>query len=669
MKKLTILTFMFMSILGQSQDFKFGKVSKEELKEVSHPTNPEANAVVLFKKQHTSFPFNNEDGFTQETRYHERIKIYNKEGYDWAMKKIRLYDVSNTSQQKIEGLKGYTYTLVDGDIKKDKLRNENIFEKRTNKYWTSCTFTMPGLTEGCIIEFEYAIKSPYISIDDVVLQYQIPINQIEVDIATPEYYNYNKVVNPKSSFLPKIEESKKRREEKVVSKQRTVGKISNTNFSESNLVFKENIVSVYMQNIPALKTEPFIDNLNNYRALIAFEYAFYRGPDLKVKSVATSWDRVTKTIYDEDDFGGQLNKKRYFEEAVDVLIAEASSDEEKIQLIFNLVKSKVKFNDYIGFTSENGVKQAYKEGSGNVADINLMLVAMLRYAGVNANPVLVSTKDNGIPMFPTRSGFNYVICAVESQDNVLLLDAVSKFSRPNIIPRNIINWQGRLIREDGSSTWISLNPSMLSKDIVSASVQINPDLSMEGKLRKALTNYQALSYRDAKAGLTNESLVQNIEKGNVGLVVSDLEVKNVNNVYKPIMQSYNFTLDGAVEDIAGNLYISPLLFLTNNENPFTQDTREYPVDFVCPLSDKYIVNIDIPEGYQLESLPESEAINFNTDALTFSYLTKQIGDKIQIVVNLEINNTYILPSDYSNFKEFYKIMTDKKAEKIVLKKQ
>ena len=669
MKKLTILTFMFMSILGQSQNFKFGKVSKEELKEVSHPTNPEANAVVLFKKQHTSFPFNNEDGFTQETRYHERIKIYNKEGYDWAMKKISLYDVSNTSQQKIEGLKGYTYTLVDGDIKKDKLRNENIFEKRTNKYWTSCTFTMPGLTEGCIIEFEYAIKSPYISIDDVVLQYQIPINQIEVDIATPEYYNYNKVVNPKSSFLPKIEESKKRREEKVVSKQRTVGKISNTNFSESNLVFKENIVSVYMQNIPALKTEPFIDNLNNYRALIAFEYAFYRGPDLKVKSVATSWDRVTKTIYDEDDFGGQLNKKRYFEEAVDVLIAEASSDEEKIQLIFNLVKSKVKFNDYIGFTSENGVKQAYKEGSGNVADINLMLVAMLRYAGVNANPVLVSTKDNGIPMFPTRSGFNYVICAVESQDNVLLLDAVSKFSRPNIISRNIINWQGRLIREDGSSTWISLNPSMQSKDIVSASVQINPDLSMEGKLRKVLTNYQALSYRDAKAGLTNESLVQNIEKGNVGLVVSDLEVKNVNNVYKPIMQSYNFTLDGAVEDIAGNLYISPLLFLTNNENPFTQDTREYPVDFVCPLSDKYIVNIDIPEGYQLESLPESEAINFNTDALTFSYLTKQIGNKIQIVVNLEINNTYILPSDYSNFKEFYKIMTDKKAEKIVLKKQ
>lgn len=424
-----------------------------------------------------------------------------------------------------------------------------------------------------------------------------------------------------------------------------------------------------MEDIPALKEEPFIDNLNNYRALIAFEYAFYRGPDLKIKSVATSWERVTETIYNDEDFGGQLNKKRYFEEAVDAVIAKATSDDEKILLIFNLVKSKVKFNDYIGFIAENGVKKAFKEGTGNVADINLMLVAMLRYAGINANPVLVSTKDNGVPLFPTRSGFNYVICAVEAQDSVLLLDASSRFTKPNIIPEYVINWQGRLIREDGSSTWISLSPSVQSKDIVSASVQINADLSMEGKLRKALTAYQALSYRNNKAGLNNESLVQNIEKGNVGLVVSDLEVKNVNNVYKPIMQSYNFTLDGAVEDIAGNLYISPLLFLTSEENPFTQDSRAYPVDFVCPLSDKYIVNIDIPEGYQLESLPESEAINFNTDALTFSYLTKLIGNKIQIVVNLEINNTYILPSDYTNFKEFYKIMTDKKAEKIVLKKQ
>jgi hypothetical protein len=66
--------------------------------------------------------------------------------------------------------------------------------------------------------------------------------------------------------------------------------------------------------------------------------------------------------------------------------------------------------------------KAYKDKTGNVAEINLMLTAMLRY-GLNANPVLVSTRSNGIAMFPNRTAFNYVIAAVENGGNYTLLDA------------------------------------------------------------------------------------------------------------------------------------------------------------------------------------------------------------------------------------------------------
>ena len=60
------------------------------------------------------------------------------------------------------------------------------------------------------------------------------------------------------------------------------------------------------------------------------------------------------------------------------------------------------------------MRKAYKDKTGNVAEINLMLTAMLRYAGINANPVLVSTRSNGIALFPNRTAFNYVIAAVET---------------------------------------------------------------------------------------------------------------------------------------------------------------------------------------------------------------------------------------------------------------
>jgi hypothetical protein len=62
------------------------------------------------------------------------------------------------------------------------------------------------------------------------------------------------------------------------------------------------------------------------------------------------------------------------------------------------VKANVIWNNY-GYSCD-GVKTAYKKIKlGNVAS-NLMLTAMLRYAGLTANPVLVSTRSNGIALFP-----------------------------------------------------------------------------------------------------------------------------------------------------------------------------------------------------------------------------------------------------------------------------
>ncbi|WGD35275.1 DUF3857 domain-containing protein [Olleya sp. YS] len=679
-KSLLLLSLLLITIVSNAQDFKFGKVSKKELEEKVHPESPEVNAVVLFKKQRTTFPFYQKEGFTQEINVHERIKIYNKEGYDWATKRIKLYNENNSKREKITNLKGYTYTLVNGKIQKFKLDKDKVYDEDTNKYWKRATFTMPSLAEGCIVEFEYTIKSPFLSIDDVVLQYDIPINILEVEIVTPEYFNYNKVVNPRSSFIPNISESKKNRTEEISSRNRgsnstqnsgslTGGGTKNTKYiNTSKFSFSENIVTILENNVPALLDEPFTGNIDNYRATVAFEYAFYKGPDNNVKDFSTTWDKVTETIYKSDDFGGQLDNKSYFEEDVDALVSNAKSHSEKIQLIFDHVKNKVKWNDYVGFTSENGVKKAYNEGVGNVGDINLMLTAMLRHANINANPVLISTRDNGVPFFPTRSGFNYVICAVEQEGKLMLLDATQQFSKPDVLPITAINWQGRLIREDGSSTWVNLNPNIVSKEIVFANVKLNEDLSAEGKARRVLTNYQAYRYRNSNANKSNDNLVLNLENDNPGLTVSNLEVKNAKLATKPVSQSYDYIFETAAEKIGDNIYISPLIFLGQEENPFTQESRNYPIDFICPISDKHTIVIAIPEGYQVETIPENTALDFNSGSASFSYLIKQTGNNIQLIVNLNINNTIIMPADYQNFKKFYQMMVEKNSEKIVLKK-
>src|SRR5690606_27200670 len=128
-------------------------------------------------------------------------------------------------------------------------------------------------------------------------------------------------------------------------------------------------------------------------------------PGSPMKTYSTTWEDVSKGIYEVDSFGSELTRSNYFEDDLNKILSGVSTSEEKISRIFSFVVNKMSWNNYTGYYTNEGVKEAYKKGSGNVADINLMLVAMLRKANLNANPVLVSTKDHGMPLFPTRNGF------------------------------------------------------------------------------------------------------------------------------------------------------------------------------------------------------------------------------------------------------------------------
>nr|WP_321225339.1 hypothetical protein [uncultured Psychroserpens sp.] len=115
------------------------------------------------------------------------------------------------------------------------------------------------------------------------------------------------------------------------------------------------------------------------------------------------------------------------------------------------------------------------------------------------------------------------------------------------------------------------------------------------------------------------------------------------------------------------LYFSPLLFLATQENPFKQDERMLPIDLIYPMSDKYMVNIMLPEGYDVESLPENVALDFADHTGEFKYLINQNGRFLQINVELNINSSFILAENYTFFKQFFVQAIEKESEKIVLK--
>lgn len=635
-----------------AQDYKFGKVSKKELEEKFYPGDSTADAAYLYKHRRTFYNLTN-NGWQLITEISERIKIYNKDGFDRANKTIVCYDPeSGSDPDYVSNIKGYTYNLLNGKVVKEKLTKKSIFKERKNKYRVAKKIIMPSIKEGTVIELRYKIISPRPgSIEDLAFQFGIPVRKFDCTVEIPEFFIFNK--RSKGFYSVRMTESTK--SQTLVNSQ----------------TYLSNIYKFNADNIPALRdNEPYVGSVRNYRGGMSFELTQVNFLSIggNVKTFSSSWEDVCNQIYKSSSFGGELEKSNYYKEDINKILASTKSDLEKVGAIFQFVKMKMKWNGYYGFYAEKGVKKAYKEQIGNVGDINLMLTSMLRYAGLNANPVLVSSKGNGVPLFPTIDGFDYVVSIVEFPNNTyVLLDATELYSTPNILPLRALNWNGRKLTKNGYSSWVKLisNRQAIEENIMM--VKVTEDMMIEGMCRTKYSNLNALNFRRSTNHIKEESLIASFEDSN-NIEIDNFKITNQKNLSKPVTRSIKFLSEDMIEDVNGKLYIEPLLFLTHHENPFKLKERKFPVDFASPWKDKNTVSIQIPEGYKVESLPEAMAIGLPNNLGVFKYQVKQQGNRIKTACIIQFNEAIIGAQFYPALKEFYNQMVKKESEKIVLVK-
>ncbi|MFV8226154.1 DUF3857 domain-containing protein [Christiangramia aquimixticola] len=667
LKTTTCLIFLFMGASLFSQNFKYGKVSKEEVKEKQHPLEENAGAAILYSYQRTFFEYNQSTGFNLVSEYHQRIKIYTKEGFDWATKEIS--SRQGNLEENVSSIKGVTYNLENGKLVETKLDRDNIYKEDASRYRKITKFTMPAVKEGSVIEFEYRKSSDKIttSLDRVTLQHTIPINKLDISVTIPEYFNFGVYNNPKAAIYVKVDMENKPFVKSFTNTYRddSDSRLTRTGTRNTRVEFMQTSYVVEQENIPSLQEENHVDHLENYAAFLDWELKFVNFPNSPMENYSQTWEGVSKSLYQDNGFERHLRSTGFFEDDLKQLLGTTGDPMEKLSRIFEFVKRKVKWNDYIGFIPENGLKAAYKEGSGNTADINLLLVSMLKYAGLDADPVLVSTARNGIPLYPTKSGFNYLVAAVKFNGNTLLMDATDAAAGPGELPKIARNWQGRLVREDGTSEWVSLQPEYFSIDRTRLNVQMT-GTAIKGKYINTKDGLYAKNYRTAHG--TAESATEALSKGSTGYNTSGVELKNFEKIGKDITGSYTFETANGQDMIGDKIYFKPLFFQTTTVNPFKAEKRIYPVYFDFPSQKHNLVNIMIPDGYEISSLPESIILKLKENSGEFRFLVTSNKNFIRIDSQLNISQIIYPSTDYEIIQKFFNNIIEKQNESIVLSK-
>lgn len=668
MKLHILIVFSCFALISTAtaQDYKFGKVSKAELAQTAHPTHKDATAAVLFRKSFTKFDYSQDGGFKVVTDFHERIKIYTQEGYDYANVRVSLYKNGSTNE-RVSNLKGVTYTLVDGKINESKLKGSGIFDEKQSRSRNIKKFTMPDVQDGAVIEYKYTVTSPFISsIDEFRFQEEIPVDKVEMKFFAPEYLSYR--THGKGAIPLNIKTEARQRKISYRYERTDDGRAIFGERGLSELDLRELGYIIKLDNVVPLKKEPYAGNFRNFFSALQFELAFTKFPNSPVRNYTTTWEEVSKKIYKSDNFGEELKKTNVYRSDVKKIISELSTPTDKAVAIYTFVKDRMNWNEYYGVYCDLGIKKAYKDGVGNVADINLMLTGMFREAGLQSSPVLISSKSNGIPFFPTLNGFNYVVAGVKIDGKTHLFDAADKNGVMDVLKTNLLNWKGRMVKEDGTSRLVEVYPRKNALHNALITVSIDDDLTLQGNAKNRFAGHYAREMRAKYDDVPNSEQMRIMDEGFESIDLIDLNFKELKNFSKPVTMEYNFEMEDGVEEIGGKLYISPLFHLGETENVFKSEERAYPIDFIYAYEDRYSFAIEIPEGYAIESLPENLVINLSQGMGSFKYGASVNNGKITISVQNAIKTPVIDAGHYKDLQEYFKMIVEKETEKVVLKK-
>ncbi|UKJ07385.1 DUF3857 domain-containing protein [Solitalea lacus] len=653
---------------AQKAPVKYGKVSMEEMTMPVYTPDSSANAVVLSDIGNTHFEFGQDD-FEIVHERHCRIKIFNKGAFDAATVVIPYYDGLNT-KEKISQLKGVTYLLENGKIAEYKLDSKGIFDEQITDSYKQRKFTLPNVKEGAVIEFAYSIRSNYVLFfKEWEFQSKYPVLWSEYNARIPEYFYYKLESQGYNSFF--INEKKEAGDQFTI---RWSSSISpglgggRTSGGSETIQARATDYRWVMKDVPAFGDDEFITTREDYVSKIKFQLQGTKYPESNYREVLNTWEKVTEAIYKTDGFASSINRTGFLKDQIKQIADQNADPTTRSIAIANFLKRNVKWNGDVNMWASQTPRTVFEKKNGSSADINLLLVGMLREAGLKANPVLLSTRRHGRvnEYYPMINNFNNVIAAVEVDTIDILLDATDANRPAYLLPEYCLNGRGRLIDEKGVGRWVDLE-----NDQVRARKSTNINFGVkDGKLTGTIViyakDYAAANLRTALTAATSEDeFVKNAFKTN-GVTITKHSFENVKQVDTTFVGHLSFESDG--EPSANILYISPILFSGNKVSKFKAKERKFPVSYPTLSDETNLVTIEVPQGYAVEELPKSALLNLSEGGAKFTYIVGQVENKIQIRSTLSFNKKMFIADEYEGLKSFYSAILNKFSEQIVLKK-
>lgn len=618
-----------------------------------------APAVVLYEKGSAVVNSNR-----TERQVRKVIKVLTAEGAADVGNVVLTLVSARDVYTEVKKIRGATYNLENGKIVKQELKEETVFKSKLTKYHDQVKFSLPNVREGSIIEYSYIIDEPLdYNIDSWTFSSIYPKLYSEFEVSAPKVLIVSDI-KQNTPYFATLESVGKKADSLLPVAYRTM--------KEGHAFGEPSYVQCWVRrNVPAINEEAFVGSMDNHTERI----------DLQITGVGRSafgftfmntYEKANKFLYESFHFYQPLIKVHDgVDKKTKELTAGLTQPMEKARAIFHFVCNHVVTprESYFFFTGSDP-DEVLKEQQGSRSEANMLLVAMLKRAGLDADPILVSTRDHIRPLaeFPLMNRYNMAACLLTLNGERYFLDASDKYQPFGVMSSECYNGYARIVAEKGGHVVIEPESYRKRRKIFVRTERggvgdylLRVSQSFDYDQAKALR--AEWSKDSSKVRKYGEALAR---KCSVPAEVAGCEVKNLHNPDTTLSVDLVLKLQWKDEE---KIYLVPPFAGTLAENPFKAVRREYPVEMEGCNDEAYFFQFVLPDGYSVEELPQSEKVILD-DKDSYQYLISYDEANRMISVNsrLVMNKAVFQPAEYDQLRALYNKMIQAQNKTIILKK-
>ena len=586
-------------------------------------------------------------GLELMTEHRRIVRVLDRQGTDEATVRISYYKPRRErTRSSLRDVRAITYKRDgNGNVRPREVAPDKIYRNRLNEYWEELTLSFEGVSDGSVLDLSYKTRSGNIgSPAAFYLQEGIPVREALASLRTPSTFAYSI-----SSFgVHPIETSYTQR--------------SSTRGNSSRDGAKDNFLYAWANDLPAMRAEPFVTSINNYRAHVRMEldkYAVGAG----VESYTTTWNDIADQLREQVGVRQALSPPKAVKKLAEAYDGPAGDVTAAYDWAFRQVATRVRHDGYVSTYHNERLGKALDAGQGNTAELNLLLVSLCRALGLEAYPVYISPRGDGLlyENAPSRRSLSTVITAVRKGNKYVFADVSAPATSPGLLPEQDLNYRGLLV-DKALSEWVDLQRGAMGISNLTANLALDEAGHLHGDVKLQLGGYGVLDYLEADGAEVRFDL--DAFEAYEGFEFADAAAAEQRRLMYDVTASVRSK--SPVPSVAGFTAISPAIDQAWTKNPFDAESRNFPVEFPYGRVYNRTLNITLPPGATVASLPADLALQTADGKSTYRYVATEADGVVTLATSMMLRKQVYAPQEYFDLRELFAAIAKKEAEQLSL---